>query len=158
MNLPYEDKTSTVTLFPFALISILAAVSGFFVYKIMFSVRGVDLITFVLWLFVSAVCLFLLMKFVYLNIRVERKNLVVSWGVFGQSIPVSEIYRIKIRRVGFVEFLSSLLSLVSSRNPNDFVNRSGVGLELKVKGGKSYFISTDKPEELASIIQKARAL
>lgn len=158
MNLPYEDKTSTVTIFPFALISVLSAVSGLFIYKIMFSARGVDLITFALWLSVSAVCLFLLTKFVYLNVRVERKNLVVSWGIFGQSIPVSEIYRIKIKSVGLVEFFASVLAMVSSRNPKEFVNRRGMGIELKVKGGKSYFISTDRPEELVSIIQKARAL
>ncbi len=158
MNLPYEDKTSTVTIFPFFLISLLSFVSGLFIYKIMFSARGVDLFTFALWIAVSVFCLFLLTKFVYLSVRVEKKNLVVSWGIFGESIPVSEIYRLKIKRVSLIDFLSASVSLIKSNDGKEFVNRHGLGVELKVKGGKSYFISTDRPEELVSIIQKARAL
>lgn len=158
MNLPYEDKTSTVTIFPFLLISLLSGVSGFFIYKIMFSARGVDWMTFGLWVFVSVFCLFFLTKFVYLNVRVERKNLLVSWGIFGESIPVSEIYRLKIKTAGFTDFFTAFFSLGLSKNRKEFVNRKGVGVELKVKGGKSYFISTDRPEELVSIILKAQLL
>lgn len=157
MNLPYEDKTSTITAFPFLVISLLMGVSGLFIYKIMFSAKGVDIITFGLWVVVSVACMFMLTKFVYLNVRVERKNLVVSWGIFGQSIPVSEIYRIKIRRVGLVEFVLSALRL-DSFGRKGFVNRKGSGLELKVRGGKSYFISSDRPEELMAVIQKAQSL
>ena len=158
MNLPYEDKTSTVSMFPFALISMLAGVSGFFIYKIMFSARGIDVFTFGLWVTVSMFCLFFLTKFVYLNVRVERKNLVVTWGIFGESIPVSEIYKLKIKSAGLMDFFASFLSLGITKNHKEFVNRSGRGVEVKVRGGKSYFISTDRPEELVSIIQKARAL
>ncbi len=158
MNLPYEDKTSTVSMFPFALISMLTGVSGFFIYKIMFSARGIDLYTFGLWVAVSMFCLFFLTKFVYLNVRVERKNLVVTWGIFGESIPVSDIYKLKIKSAGLMNFFASFLSLGVTKNHKKFINRSGMGVEVKVRGGKSYFISTDRPEELVSIIQKARAL
>jgi len=101
--------------------------------------------------------IFFIINFYRLKITVTDEKIIFGFGILKRKILLEKISEINIEDFKFNRYMGYGIRVGRDKSYG-YIARSGKGIRLKVQGKRDFFITSDNPEQLKSMIESAKKI